>query len=70
MRIPFSHLFEINLNGSVSLKYEVHFDDQILKPGHSLKLRQWLELKTPLQLGKDIEVEQKGLTTVVMGFYP
>lgn len=42
----------------------------ILKPGHSLKLRQWLELKTPLQLGKDIEVEQKGLTTVVMGFYP
>jgi hypothetical protein len=70
MRIPFSNLFEINLNGAIAPKREMRFHGHVLKPGHSLKLGQGLgDLNISAYLGKDLEVKEQEDAMVIVGFY-
>jgi hypothetical protein len=71
MRIPFNDVFEINLDGSVSPKVEVHFEGHVLGTGIPIQPGQWIgELNISAHLGKDVEVEEQGHALLLMGFFP
>ena len=71
MRIPFADAFQINLDGSVTPKIEIHFEGHVLKPGFSIQPGEWIgELNISAHFGKDLEVEEQGHAFLLMGFYP
>jgi hypothetical protein len=70
MRVPFSQLFQVNSDGSVSPKAPVHINGVTMGPGVSFgRGVSFGGVELAALQGKDLEVEQRDGVYVLTGVY-
>lgn len=71
MRVPFSQVFRVNPNGSVSPKTTVVFGGVTMGPGVSFGKGAFFGgVEITAHIGKDLEIEHKGGTVILKSIYP
>lgn len=71
MRVRFSDIFEINPNGTMTPKTQVHLRGVTMHPGVAFSTGvSFGGVDLGAFAGKDLEVEQEGGVTYIKGHYP
>ena len=70
MRVPYSQIFQVNPNGSVTPRMQVQIGGVTMGPGVAFGGGvSFGGVDLAAMKGKDIEVEQQGNVIVIKGFY-